>query len=123
MSLPSVGVAGLAPEESSEFDGQKVTDFGCVSTPHWTCAAQILNLGSGGVSPYHFSETARFAEQQFLLKYSRALARGVLLKNSLSVPVIAEDSSRFRKIGEKRRRIPHVDLYTIFLLRRPPEFR
>ena len=28
MSLPSVGVAALAPEESSEFDGQKVTDFG-----------------------------------------------------------------------------------------------
>jgi hypothetical protein len=28
MSLPSVGVAALGPEESSEFDGQKVTDFG-----------------------------------------------------------------------------------------------
>jgi hypothetical protein len=28
MSLPSVGVAALASEESSEFDGQKVTDFG-----------------------------------------------------------------------------------------------
>ncbi len=27
ISLPSVGVAALAPEESSEFDGQKVTDF------------------------------------------------------------------------------------------------
>ncbi|MEA2262319.1 MAG: hypothetical protein QOJ51_5144 [Acidobacteriaceae bacterium] len=27
------------------------------------------------------------------------------------------------KIGEKRRRIPHVDLYTIFLSRRPTEFR
>jgi hypothetical protein len=27
MSLPSVNVAALAPEESSEFDGQKVTDF------------------------------------------------------------------------------------------------
>ncbi len=28
MSLSSVGVTALAPEESSEFDGQKVTDFG-----------------------------------------------------------------------------------------------
>jgi hypothetical protein len=28
MSLSSVGVAALAPEESSEFDGQKVSDFG-----------------------------------------------------------------------------------------------
>ena len=28
MSLPSIGVAALPPEESSEFDGQKVTYFG-----------------------------------------------------------------------------------------------
>jgi len=28
MSLPFVAVAALAPEESTEFDGQKATDFG-----------------------------------------------------------------------------------------------
>jgi hypothetical protein len=84
---------------------------------------ETLNLGSGGASPsYHFSEIARIAEQQFLLKYSRALARGALLKNSLSVPVRAEDSSRFRNWREKAS-ASHVDLYTIFLSRRPTEFR
>ena len=32
LGLPLVVVAALAPEESSEFNGQKVTDFGLAST-------------------------------------------------------------------------------------------